>query len=87
MKKHAKKARSKWWIWEKFWKEIEPLLPKVVNRHRFGGGRPRVSDKRAMEGFYVTVQNKLHWAIHGHTAAEIIKNRADAGNLNMGLTN
>jgi len=28
--------------------------------------------------FFVTVQNKLHWAIHGHTAAKIIRQRADA---------
>ncbi len=28
--------------------------------------------------FYATVQNKLHWAIHGHTAAEIVYHRADA---------
>jgi len=28
--------------------------------------------------FYATVQNKLHWAIHGHTVAEIIAQRADA---------
>jgi len=32
------------------------------------------------------VQNKLHWAIHGHTAAEIIKTRANNQELNMGLT-
>jgi len=36
--------------------------------------------------FYATVQNKLHWAIHGHTAAEIIKKRADSDKPNMGLT-
>ena len=36
--------------------------------------------------FYATVQNKLHWAIHGHTAAEIIASRADADRPHMGLT-
>ncbi len=36
--------------------------------------------------FYKTVQNKLHWAITGHTAAEIIKNRAKSEKPNMGLT-
>lgn len=35
--------------------------------------------------FYATVQNKLHWAIAGQTAAELIKNRADADKPNMGL--
>ena len=36
--------------------------------------------------FYATVQNKLHWAITGQTAAEIIAGRADANKPNMGLT-
>ena len=36
--------------------------------------------------FFATVQNKLHWAIHGHTAAEIIHRRADATKPHMGLT-
>jgi len=40
----------------------------------------------AARKFFATVQNKLHWAIHGHTAAEIIKQRADAAKPNMGLT-
>ena len=35
--------------------------------------------------FFATVQNKLHWAIHGHTAAEIIYQRSDANKLHMGL--
>jgi len=33
------------------------------------------------------VQNKMHWAAHGHTAAEVIYARADAGQPNMGITN
>jgi len=33
-----------------------------------------------------TVQNKLHWAIHGQTAAEVVVNRADADKQHMGLT-
>jgi len=41
---------------------------------------------QATKRFFATVQNKLHWAIHGQTAAEIICNRADAETQNMGLT-
>ncbi len=37
--------------------------------------------------FFKTVQNKLHWAITGQTAAEIISLRADSSKENMGLTN
>ena len=36
--------------------------------------------------FFATVQNKMHWAAHGHTAAEIVFKRADAAQPNMGLT-
>jgi len=38
------------------------------------------------ERFFAAVQNKMHWAAHGHTAAEIIHNRADAAKPNMGMT-
>ncbi len=37
--------------------------------------------------FFATVQNKMHWAIHGQTAAEVVYQRADATKENMGLTN
>jgi len=36
--------------------------------------------------FFQTVQNKMHWAAHGHTAAEIIYQRIDAEKHNLGLT-
>jgi hypothetical protein len=36
--------------------------------------------------FFSIVQNKMHWAAHGHTAAEIVHARADARQPNMGLT-
>jgi len=37
--------------------------------------------------FFATVQNKMHWAAHGQTAAEIVYQRADSAKENMGLTN
>ena len=37
--------------------------------------------------FFATVQNKVHYAIHGQTAAELISTRADSSQPNMGLTN
>lgn len=40
----------------------------------------------ASERFFATVQNKMHWAAHGHTAAEIVHARADAKQPNMGMT-
>lgn len=41
---------------------------------------------QATQRFFATVQNKLHWAIHGQTAAEVVYTRADAEQPNMGLT-
>ena len=41
---------------------------------------------QATRRFFAMVQNKLHWAIHGQTAAELIHTRADAEKANMGLT-
>lgn len=43
-------------------------------------------DAEITQTFFKTVQNKLHWAITGQTAAEIIAERADAEKPNMGLT-
>jgi hypothetical protein len=39
----------------------------------------------ATKRFFATVQNKLHWAIHGQTAAEVVYTRADADKTHMGL--
>jgi hypothetical protein len=43
-------------------------------------------DAEITKVFYATVQNKLHWAITSHTAAEMISTRADANKPHMGLT-
>lgn len=42
-------------------------------------------DADVTKQFYATVQNKLHWAIHGQTAAELVANTANAGKPHMGL--
>ena len=39
----------------------------------------------ASQRFFATVQNKMHWATHGHTAAELVSERADASKPFMGL--
>ena len=44
-------------------------------------------DAPLTQSFYATVQNKVHFAIHGQTAAEVILSRADRTLPNMGLTN
>ena len=42
-------------------------------------------DTEVSQRFFATVQNKMHWAAHGHTAAEVIHERADARQPRMGL--
>ena len=43
-------------------------------------------DSEVTQTFFASVQNKMHFAIHGNTAAEVIMNRVDSGKENMGLT-
>ena len=43
-------------------------------------------DAKTTQDFFKLVQNKLHYAVHRHTAAELIVERADAAKQNMGLT-
>ncbi len=44
------------------------------------------TESKTTKEFFAMVQNKLHWATHRHTAAEVIVERADAGRDHMGLT-
>lgn len=43
------------------------------------------ADTETSRQFFATVQNKMHWAAHGQTAAEVIHHRADAGKPHMGM--
>lgn len=43
------------------------------------------ADAEESQRFFAAVQNKMHWAAHGHTAAEVIAERADAGKPFMGM--
>lgn len=44
------------------------------------------ANSKTTQRFFAAVQNKLHYSIHGQTAAELVYNRADAEKENMGLT-
>ncbi|MCL2847845.1 MAG: virulence RhuM family protein [Firmicutes bacterium] len=61
----------------KFYQKITDIYATALDYDSTAGATKR---------FFATVQNKLHWAIHGHTAAELIYGRADATKKNMGLT-
>lgn len=61
----------------KFYQKVTDLYATAVDYDR---------SARTTREFYATVQNKMHQAVHGHTAAELIYTRADAGKEHMGLT-
>ena len=74
--------------------EIERLLPKweqITELHCESWQTKYMVTRydrtaKTTKQFFAKVQNKMHYAVHGHTAAELIYERADAGKPHMGLT-
>lgn len=62
----------------RFWQKITDLFQAVSSDYD--------KNSQTARNFYATIQNKLHFAATGHTAAEIINSRADASKPHMGLT-
>ena len=61
----------------KFYQKITDLYATAIDYDK---------NAKSTRRFYATVQNKMHYAIHGHTAAELIVERADSQKDYMGLT-
>lgn len=59
MAKRVKKNQYR--ISDELWARIEPLLPKHKNTHRFGGGRPRVPDRNAMDAILFVARTGCQW--------------------------
>lgn len=60
-----------------FWRKILDIYATSIDY---------IPNSEASTQFFKVVQNKMHWAAHGQTAAEVIASRADANLPNMGLT-
>ncbi len=60
-----------------FWRKVLDIYATSIDYD------PRAE---ASQAFFAAVQNKMHWAVHGQTAAEVIYRRADASKPMMGLT-
>ena len=60
-----------------FWQKVLEIYATSIDYS------PRAEESQR---FFATVQNKMHWAAHGQTAAEVIARRANADKPNMGLT-
>jgi putative transposase len=50
-----------WRIPDDFWLLIEPLIPKRVNTHRFGGGRPPAPDRVCMDAIFFVLRTGCQW--------------------------
>lgn len=61
-----------------FWQQVLEIYATSIDYS------PKADESRQ---FFATVQNKMHWAVHGHTAAEVIHRRADGSRPFAGLTN
>ena len=46
---------------DELWAVLEPLIPEHVNTHRFGGGRPRVPDRRCANGIFYVLRTGCQW--------------------------
>lgn len=46
---------------DELWTLLEPLLPKRVNTHRFGGGRPRVPDRQCADAIFFVLRTGCQW--------------------------
>ena len=46
---------------DEIWERIEPLIPPPQKVHRFGGGRPRVSDRRIFDGIFFVLRTGCQW--------------------------
>jgi hypothetical protein len=62
---------------KEFWRKVLDIYATSIDYD------PKADTSQA---FFATVQNKMHWAIHGQTAAEVVHRRADASKHNMGMT-
>lgn len=63
---------------KKFWRKVLEIYATSID---YDPGT------EASQQFFATVQNKMHWATHGQTAAEVVHARADAARPQMGMTN
>ena len=62
------------------------IIPVALNNIKYATALDYDRTAKTTKQFFAKVQNKMHYAVHGHTAAELIYERADADKPHMGLT-
>jgi transposase len=75
-----------WRIPDELWDQMELLLPVRVNTHRFGGGRPRRSDRDCADAIFFVLRTGCHWKaldatrfVPGSTAHDRFQEWVEAG--------
>ena len=53
--------KNQYRVSDELWAKIQPLLPKRVNTHRFGGGRPRADDRKCMDAIFFVLRTGCQW--------------------------
>lgn len=59
--KLSAKVRRDFLMPDALWEETKPLLPSLGKPHRFGGGRPRVHDRHAMNAIFFVLRTGCQW--------------------------
>ncbi len=55
------KTTGQYRVSDELWTVLAPLIPVHVNSHRFGGGRPRVADRRCADGIFFVLRTGCQW--------------------------
>ena len=55
------KTTTNFHVTDELWAVLHPLLPLHPNTHRFGGGRPRVSDRKCADGIFYVLRTGCQW--------------------------
>jgi transposase len=53
--------KNQYRVSDALWAKIEPLLPKHVNTHRFGGGRLRADDRKCLDAIFFVLRTGCQW--------------------------
>lgn len=61
------KTTTNFRISDGLWSVLQPLLPVHVNRHRFGGGHPRVPDRKCADAIFYVLRTGCQWKALDHT--------------------
>lgn len=87
---------KQWWAKSRYFEELLQRIRDIRSSERnfyqkvtdiYATSIDYKKDEALTKAFFATVQNKMHFAVHGKTAAEIINERVDSKKENLGLTN